>query len=822
MYAIFVCYPCSWTDIKLLRTAENVGSTQLKLDITDLEILVATLDGTPTEFHVQEPSEGTKLAMENENSLDDLVKSVTKIYRNYAKKFRCRKITIMVPPLPADFEGNAMESTLHIQYRSSGGKGLRSGLNFWNTFVVADADNPSSWFPCLDDWLLRYSIEITVPCHCVAVSSGVLQKQSWEDDTQQRKSFLYMIPIPCRAQDLCFASGAFKLIPGSESAMAITSFVPENTELPNGVNIDASVQFASLPLALFEGSEVLNAHFPLPSFYQVFVPPEAAWRDVSTGFGLLILSTDLLLVTDCIEQSQEARISIVSGISRQWFGHYIKPSSSSDVWLVVGLAAWLEEQYVKKFVGRTEAAYNRWRRRHALALADFPGEAPPLSCRDYLVIGEESHEYSGLFGLKAAAVVSMLERRAGEELFKRQVEALFATVSETDGLSVDSSDFVENLAKATDFKNEWKALLERWVYGRGVPSLTLGFRFHRRGCYLEVGIQQQGSRGALAAALAADRVAAQAQVSTGVVKVIVREGSGATAEHPVHVGSEPFVVAELRVNPEVKKVQRKRGRKRKDEQEKQAELVAAVENMQHPVQWVRLDPAGEWPCDVRVLQPERTLCNQLRDSRDVVAQAEAIKGLSEIIVNEYSYGPVVALKEALEDNRLACRVRCEAAAALGVLRDEHGKPAGLKPLLSYYLDRYWDREEAVKPVTFPSIDDYMVAQAVVAAIASCSQIAEEEDAFQALTVLLKGAQCYKSSWGVFDDSGLLAALLRGLGKFRLPDITEIEAIEFFAAQAHETLMRYLKRELVSSSPWNVIGRASLVAVSESCHALKSE
>lgn len=40
---------------------------------------------------------------------------------------------------------------------------------------------------------------------------------------------------------------------------------------------------------------------------------------------------------------------------------------------------------------------------------------------------------------------------------------------------------------------------------------------------------------------------------------------------------------------------------------------------------MRLDPGGEWLCAGRVLQSERMLKNQLRDSKDVVAQSEAVR-----------------------------------------------------------------------------------------------------------------------------------------------------------------------------------------------------
>lgn len=49
-------------------------------------------------------------------------------------------------------------------------------------------------------------------------------------------------------------------------------------------------------------------------------------------------------------------------------------------------------------------------------------------------------------------------------------------------------------------------------------------------------------------------------------------------------------------------------------------MHAAVENPLQPVQWVRIDPGGEWLCSVWLEQPLRCWVAQLAHSRDVVAQ----------------------------------------------------------------------------------------------------------------------------------------------------------------------------------------------------------
>ena len=44
-----------------------------------------------------------------------------------------------------------------------------------------------------------------------------------------------------------------------------------------------------------------------------------------------------------------------------------------------------------------------------------------------------------------------------------------------------------------------------------------------------------------------------------------------------------------------------------------------------PILWLRIDRGCEWLCDVRVLQPQHMWVNQLKLSRDVVAQLEAVE-----------------------------------------------------------------------------------------------------------------------------------------------------------------------------------------------------
>jgi len=613
----------------------------------------------------------------------------------------------------------------------------------------------------------------------------------------------------------------------------------------NEGDIKHTSMFFGLPFALY--CEILGSKFPFSSLQQVFLPPEATRTDYAVFQGVHVLSTDSIVQPHSVEQSQESRCAIAGALAKQWFGYFIKPATIDDAWLVEGLAGWLEDQFVKKYLGKTEVIYRRWERRQTVAAADN-GDAPPLAFRLSSqtaapvvnspwgpLFGTERLDTSPFRTMKATVIVAMAERRAGDELFRKHVESLIkAAWADPKARSVDAIAFLTELGRAGDFKKEIGTFVEKWIYGRGAPQLTLGYQFYRRGCYLEVGIHQTGSAPAKFAAEAAEMVAQKDGIGTGIIKIAVREGSGATIDHPVHVGGESVILAEVKVNPEVKKVALKRGRKRKEEEEQLAAAQKAAENAMHPVQWVRIDPGGEWLCTTRVFQSERTLRNQLFDSKDVVAQIEAVRGLAELYVSNVSHEALDLLQDALGNTHrdqtvhLHCRVRMEAAKALANLRCDGDYPLGLPVLLNFYKKRYWDlakegteEEDTVKSTTFTDVGEYLVAQSVVQSIASITKSPQwraagnydtMSDLLQAVLFLRSCCEDFNSAWGVYDDSGLLAALCHALGDVRVPLSLNEDMDENLVETVIKQLKRRLAGDVVAPSPRNSVGIACLYAM----------
>lgn len=869
MIGLLCCFVCRWTEL-VVAGCEAIHLHAYELDIVSIEV-----DGISVSFdyHKRNRDCATEGVTRGDDTQND--ESIKDLYTSVLEKDLDPELFIQFPPLSAE---SIQERKVVICYKVCN---PQSGVHFTvaptrrgdasllTGYAVVDnaIRRTSAWLPCIDvpcfGREIEFSLALTVRDGLVAVGPGRLVKQSIfeQSDPGQPKivwrTFWYDIAKGASPSDLGFAIGDFTVESLSgltkDNQTIATHFSPKDVP---GSRLKHAAKMFDIIQSLY--IEVLGIT-GVPSHVQtVFLPFNALKSDCEVFSGLSLLSTSALCDVTSVEQSQRARLDQAWALARQWFGQFVRPASPGDMWLVQGLAAWLQEQFIKKYMGRTEVALRRWDRRCAIAAADN-GTASSLwiPSRVSSQITSQSEtaawcsSWGGLYGtervdpsplrsLKSAAVVAALERRAGEDLFRKHVESIFRVAEPVEEgntipscVWLDASSFVMELGRAGDFRKEVGAFLERWVYGSGVSQIKAGYRFHRRGCNLEIGIVQNGSMAALEAAQAAEKAAAFEGIGTGVIKVAVKEGSGALVEHPVHVGAQPFVVAELKINPEVKKVALKRGRKRKDEEEQLAAQQKAAENAMHPVQWVRLDPGGEWLCGVQMVQPFRTLKNQLNDSKDVIAQLEAVKGMLDISLSGSNPEVMGILVAAMDNEQFHWRVRAEAAYVLSKLGNDAGIPVGLTALLDYYKSRYWEidaetEEETVKTTRFSDVSEYLLAQAIVRAVAGATKSARWRDVPEAAELLLGAvltikmcSEEYHSGWKTFSDSGMLSALCEALGDVRVPKADEEELGEIIARIAYLQLRRRLAMELVSPSPDFEVGCSCLQALvaaasSEAC------
>ncbi len=653
-----------------------------------------TVGGEETTFSLASPAGGT-----TEGDLETAYKSVCESWLE-------PNMTVAIPPhlrdaLASDGTGNkASTLTLTVAYRIALGESI--GLLRHKGYITTSdsVGSTSGWVPCVDSpghLLQQVDLHFVVPADHIPESSGELKTVQKSEHHNNWQLYHYLMPYECSLCDLSFVLGPFRVeatgrVVSSETnqELDLNQFVPRDEE----ADVASMTSFVRIPVELY--CDVTGGVLPTSMLNVAFVPHGVLPAEMVSGIGFLAVSVECIVGSSYIEGSQKARCDISLALAKQWFGYFVRPLTFNDLWLVCGLQHWLADQFVRSYIGKTDWYYKRWQRHVAVAEMDN-GEPPPLAfhgwrqdgCLWGLFYGTERSDPSQFFSMKSAAVLAMIENRCGEQLFKKQVEnsvrcgtAAAAAPSSDDAAShasrtVDAKLFLTELSKAGDFRTEVLPFMERWVFGSGAPCISLGVQFHRRGCLLDVGLKQMGSEAAFRASMAAEIEAKKEKMGiSGIIKVSVQEGSGVKVDHPLHLGAKGYLAQTVKVNPEVKKIAGKRGRKKKSEEALVAAKQAALQNAQHPVQYVRLDSTSEFLCLKVVHQPTRMMVNKLVNSRDVVAQAEAVRELAHTPVSTLDPKPLESLTNALEDESMHWVIRCEAAIGLSQLAYEDGNPAG--------------------------------------------------------------------------------------------------------------------------------------------------
>ena len=723
-------------------------------------------------------------------------------------------------PLPDARDHVCLEISFTVSVPTSSGY-----VCSWNIGgdALSQCAPPSSWMPCVDapDALIEaMEIQLLVPPSTVGVASGNLVSIQRSAMLENWTLYQYQMPYSCSTCDVVFAVGELVLSTagngledaGGPGAPIINHFVPRGVGNRDAKN-DMAHLMAFDKMAFGVLSQALGGATPtLSTLNIVFLPRAAMPAPLQQGVGFQAICMDDVPPVDCIESSLQMRCDIAFSLAKQWFGFWVRSASFNDNWMVVALQQWLGDQFLLKCVGKTDYLYRRYQRHVAVAQMDN-GEAPPLAGASFF--GTHTLDFTKFYSSKAAVVLSMMENRAGEQLFKKQVESFFSK----EQLVFRAREFFEDLAKAGDYANEVDPFLERWVFGCGAPMVSIGVQYTKRGSKLDVGLKQIGCDAAFHSAAKAEKTMGVA----GVIKVGVQEGSGNKVDHPLHLGTKGYLAKSLSVNPLVKKIAGKRGRKKKSEEALIESKKAALINAQHPVQFVRLDPSSEFLCLKHVHQPIRMIMNKLRNSRDVVSQAEAIKELSMAPAEAALEGLVECLED--QNSQFHWTIRCEAARALAPMIGMDGSALGATALLSFYRRRFYHEDgETPLRVHFSTIEDYFVTEAVLLSLTKC------KFDFDVISFFV---ECLDGLWvGEMnvDNRSLLAMFMTCVGRLgpKKSDLTsedEVQLAEFIHTKAFDILDRYLDMDLADDDgrnwtiPSGAPGSASpsgRFAVAEAC------
>ncbi|XP_026386721.1 transcription initiation factor TFIID subunit 2-like isoform X2 [Papaver somniferum] len=628
------------------------------------------------------------------------------------------------------------------------------------------------WFPCMESssQLCCYDLEFTVPENLVAVSNGTLVHQIISKDYPPRKTYVYKLSVPVSAGWITLAVGPFEVFPdrhsGSISHMCLSSNVSE---------VRNTIGFFHSAFSHYE--DYLARSFPFGSYKQIFIEPEATVSSLNLGASLSIFSSQVLFDEKVLDQTLETRVKLAYALARQWFGVYITAETPNDEWLLDGLACYLTDTFIKRFLGNNEARYRRHKANCAVCRADVDG-ATALSSSAASTELYGTH-CIGLYGKirtwKSVAVLQMLEKQMGPDTFCKILQMIVVKPQDkTRPLRTLSTKEFRHLAnKVGNLERPFlKEFFPRWVGSCGCPVLRMGLSYNKRKNMVELAVLRgcTASPDAIASVAKANPEAETRESGVGcpgMMSIRVHELDG-MYDHPVlPMAGETWQLLEIQCHSRLaaKRIQKIKKGSKPDGSDDNADAVPTPDmrpNAESPLLWLRADPEMEYLAEIHFNQSVQMWINQLEKDKDVVAQAQAIGTL--MTLPQLSFAVINALNNFLGDSKAFWRVRIEAAFALAHTASEETDWAGLLHLVKFYKSRRFDAEIGLpRPNDFHDFPEYFVLEAIPHAIAMV-RTTDKKSPREAVEFVLQLLKYNDNNGNPYSDVYWLSALVQSVGE----------------------------------------------------------
>ncbi|OVA05041.1 Peptidase M1 [Macleaya cordata] len=630
------------------------------------------------------------------------------------------------------------------------------------------------WFPCRESSSQRccYDLEFTVPENLVAISNGSLLHQVLSKDDPPRKTYVYKLSVPVSAGWISLAVAPFEIFPDRHSGiLSHMCLSPNISKLRNTVGFFHS--------AFSHYEDYLSASFPFGSYKQIFIEPEVTVSSLSLGASLSIFSSQVLFDEKVIDQTIDTRIKLAYALARQWFGVYITAEAPNDDWLLDGLAGFLTDTFIKRFLGNNEARYRRYKANCAVCRADINGAtALSSSAASSDLYGTQC---MGLYGKirtwKSVAILQMLEKQMGPESFRKILQTIVSRAQDkTRSLrTLSTKEFRHFANKVGNLERPFlKEFFPRWVGSCGCPVLRMGLSYNKRKNMVELAVL----RGCTAPP---DSIASipngNPDIETresgvgwpGMMSIRVHELDG-MYDHPIlPMAGETWQLLEIQCHSKLaaRRIQKSKKGSKPDGSDDNGDTLPTPDmrpNAESPLLWLRADPEMEYLAEIHFNQPVQMWINQLEKDKDVVAQAQAIATLEAL--PQLSFAVVNALNNFLGDSKAFWRVRIEAAFALAHTASEDTDWAGLLHLVKFYKSRRFDADIGLpRPNDFHDFPEYFVLEAIPHAIAMVRATDKKSprEAVEFVLQLLK-ASYNDNNGNPYSDVYWLAALVQSVGE----------------------------------------------------------
>lgn len=181
---------------------------------------------------------------------------------------------------------------------------------------------------------------------------------------------------------------------------------------------------------------------------------------------------------------------LVHALASQWIGVNITPQIPEDTWVVVGIAYFITDIFMKKLSGNNEYRFRQ--KKNAERLVDIDVARPPLyELGMFLQLDKSELDF---MALKAPLVLFILDRRltkaSGSSGLSRIISRIFlnAKVGDLPNGAINTAYFVKTCEKLGHTRMD--LFMTQWVHGAGCPRFRVSQKFNKKKLVVEMTIRQ--------------------------------------------------------------------------------------------------------------------------------------------------------------------------------------------------------------------------------------------------------------------------------------------------------------------------------------------
>ncbi|MBS1123077.1 MAG: Peptidase [Deltaproteobacteria bacterium] len=360
-------------------------------------------------------------------------------------------------------------ATLTIKYRGKQHRNDGDGIytakegNDWYTFTQFESTDARQAFPCFDEpsFKVPWSLAIRTKQDLVAVSNTPMVSEHAEANGYKLVKFAETRPLP--AYLVAFAVGPFEMVDAGKSRGG----APIRIVVPRGRTHDVEYAVATTRPLL----DLLEDYFGIPYPYDKLdlVAVSVFNAGAMENPGLITYRQELLVTKPAdMTLGKRKSFAVVTAheLAHMWFGDYVTLAWWDDTWLNESFASWMEGKVVEKWKPDWDVAVEQVASKARVMGADSLDSARAIR-QPIATANDISNAFDGITYAKGEAVLTMLERHIGADVFQKGVRQYLAKHAWG---NATYDDFVAEMTAAAG--KDLKPVFDGFVLQSGVPLVS--------------------------------------------------------------------------------------------------------------------------------------------------------------------------------------------------------------------------------------------------------------------------------------------------------------------------------------------------------------